>query len=104
MRYLKEQVVSLSEAIRSPQSVPVYPDGLTQREVEVLRLIGLGSSNQQVAEELVITVRTVTNHVSNIFAKTGANNRVEAATYAIRNNLLSVISDGPVHSLIETRH
>jgi pimeloyl-ACP methyl ester carboxylesterase/DNA-binding CsgD family transcriptional regulator len=63
--------------------------GLTRREVEVLRLVAAGRSNRQIAQELVISVNTVDRHVSNILAKTGAANRAEAATYAIRHGLLS---------------
>ena len=59
------------------------PDGLTPREMEVLRLIANGKSNQDIATELVISVNTVTNHVKNILGKTGCANRTEAAAYAI---------------------
>jgi pimeloyl-ACP methyl ester carboxylesterase len=64
------------------------PDGLSAREVEVLRLVAAGRSNQQIAEALVISASTVAKHVSSIFAKTGAANRVEAAAYAHRNGLV----------------
>jgi pimeloyl-ACP methyl ester carboxylesterase/DNA-binding CsgD family transcriptional regulator len=60
---------------------------LSQREVEVLRLIAAGKSNQGIADELVISPNTVRRHVSNIFDKTGAANRVEAAAYATRRGL-----------------
>jgi len=59
------------------------PDGLTPREMEVLRLIANGKSNQDIATELVISFNTVTNHVKNILGKTGCANRTEAAAYAI---------------------
>jgi DNA-binding NarL/FixJ family response regulator len=52
------------------------------REIEVLRLIAAGKSNQQIADELVISLNTVLRHVSNIFTKAGAANRTEAARYA----------------------
>jgi DNA-binding CsgD family transcriptional regulator/pimeloyl-ACP methyl ester carboxylesterase len=55
---------------------------LSQREDEVLRLLAAGRSNQQIADELVISLNTVRRHVSNIFDKTGAANRVEASAYA----------------------
>ena len=58
--------------------------GLTAREGEVLRLIARGLSNQQIADELVITLSTVTKHVGSILGKTGASNRTEAATYALK--------------------
>ena len=62
-------------------------DGLSAREVEVLRLLAAGKSNAQIADELVISQNTVIRHVSNIFAKIGVENRTEAANYAHRNNL-----------------
>ena len=65
----------------------VYPDGLSQREAEVLRLLATGKANQQIADELVISLNTVQRHVSNILAKTGLANRTEAALYAHRNGL-----------------
>ena len=63
------------------------PGGLTPREVEVLRLIANGKSNQDIATELVISFNTVTNHVKNILGKTGCTNRTEAAAYAIPKGL-----------------
>jgi DNA-binding NarL/FixJ family response regulator len=64
-----------------------YPDGLTARELEVLRLIAEGATNQQIAAELYISEKTVHNHVSNLLAKTGCANRAEAASYAVRRHL-----------------
>jgi DNA-binding CsgD family transcriptional regulator/pimeloyl-ACP methyl ester carboxylesterase len=55
---------------------------LSERELEVLRLLAAGRSNQQIADELVISVNTVTRHVSNIFDKTGVANRAQATAYA----------------------
>ena len=55
---------------------------LSRREIEILRLVASGKSNQQVADDLVISRNTVQRHVSNILAKTGAANRTEAAVYA----------------------
>ena len=68
---------------------PAYPDGLTLREVEVLRLMALGRNNRQIAEDLVVSVRTVDHHVASILAKRGAANRTEAAAYAARQGLVS---------------
>jgi DNA-binding CsgD family transcriptional regulator len=62
---------------------------LTARELEVLRLIAAGKSNQEIARELVISFNTVTNHVKNILGKTGCANRTEAASYAFRHGLVS---------------
>jgi pimeloyl-ACP methyl ester carboxylesterase/DNA-binding CsgD family transcriptional regulator len=62
-------------------------NGLSIRELEVLRLVAAGKSNPQIAEELVISLNTVQRHVSNILAKTGLSNRTEAASFATRNGL-----------------
>ena len=67
----------------------VSPDGLSQREVEVLRLVAAGKSNREIADALCISLNTVATHVRNILAKTGAANRTEAAAYALRNGLLA---------------
>jgi DNA-binding NarL/FixJ family response regulator len=56
--------------------------GLSAREIEVLRFVSAGKSNQQIADELVISVNTVRRHVSNILDKTGAANRAQAVAYA----------------------
>ncbi|HEY7466040.1 MAG TPA: alpha/beta fold hydrolase [Dehalococcoidia bacterium] len=64
------------------------PAGLSTRELEVLRLVAGGKSNAQIADELVISQNTVIRHVSNIFAKIGAANRAEAASYATRNGIV----------------
>jgi DNA-binding CsgD family transcriptional regulator len=69
------------------RKTPSYPDGLSEREVEVLRLVAQGRSNPQIADELVISLNTVQRHVSNILAKTGLANRTEAASYAHRHDL-----------------
>lgn len=64
-----------------------YPDGLSAREVEVLQLLAAGKSNREIADALVISYNTVERHINHIFNKTGAANRVEAATYAHRHAL-----------------
>ena len=64
-----------------------YPDDLSGREVEVLRLISSGKSNRDIAADLFISTNTVANHVKNILSKTGTANRTEAAAYALRRDL-----------------
>lgn len=64
------------------------PPGLTRRELDVLRSIARGSSNRQIAEELVIAENTVKNHIRNILEKLQLKSRVEAAMYAVRSNLV----------------
>jgi DNA-binding NarL/FixJ family response regulator len=63
------------------------PYGLTGREVEVLRLVAAGRTNQEIADALVITHSTAAQHVAHILAKIGAANRAEAAAYATRSGL-----------------
>ena len=65
-----------------------HPGGLSDREVEVLRLLASGLSNRAIADELVISPNTVARHVSNIFAQTGAANRAEAAAFAASHGLV----------------
>ena len=61
---------------------------LSQREVEVLRLLAAGKSNRDIADALCISLNTVATHVRNILTKTGTANRTEAAAYALRHGLL----------------
>jgi DNA-binding NarL/FixJ family response regulator len=76
-----------ADSVPNPLSFPAALEVLSAREIEVLRLLATGRSNQQIADELVISVNTVIRHVANIFDKTGAANRVEAASYATRHGL-----------------
>ena len=64
------------------------PDDLSWREVEILRLVAAGRSNQEIGDELSISGHTVANHVRSILRKTGAANRTEAAGYAYRHSLV----------------
>jgi DNA-binding CsgD family transcriptional regulator len=63
------------------------PDGLTEREVEIIRLISNGGSNREIADQLVLSVRTVERHITNIYAKIGARGKADATAYALRNSL-----------------
>jgi len=65
-------------------------DDLTEREREVLTLIGEGHSNKEIARELCISEKTVKNHVANIFSKLHINDRTQAVLYAIRQGLVKV--------------
>jgi DNA-binding NarL/FixJ family response regulator len=74
---------------RAPR--PRFPDGLSEREVEVLRLVAAGNSNSQIAAELIISVNTVQHHVASILTKTGLTNRTQAASYAHRAGILEAV-------------
>jgi DNA-binding NarL/FixJ family response regulator len=63
------------------------PDGLTPREVEVLKLIAAGLSNSEIADKLVLSNATVKTHVNRIFYKTGARDRAQAVRYAYQHGL-----------------
>jgi HD-GYP domain-containing protein (c-di-GMP phosphodiesterase class II) len=64
------------------------PAGLTQREIEVLRLLARGLPNKAIAQQLVISPKTVANHVEHIYAKIGAGNRAQASLFAMQRGLL----------------
>jgi DNA-binding NarL/FixJ family response regulator len=61
---------------------------LTEREIEVLRLIAKGATNREIAEQLVISEGTVKNHISNMLSRLGLRDRTQAALYARDNALL----------------
>ncbi len=85
---LIQRVATLQEKANSqPVRASAYPDGLTQREVEVVRLVSAGKTDREIAGDLFISVNTVGNHVRNILNKTDSANRTEAAAYAIRHGL-----------------
>ena len=64
---------------------------LTDREIEVLRLVAKGMSNKEIAAELVIAENTVKNHVRNILEKLQMRSRMEAAMYAVREKLVDAV-------------
>lgn len=86
---LESQVASkIMNRFRQPASLQSQPhEDLTEREMEVLRLIASGKSNQDVADELFIGIKTVKFHVTNILAKLGVEDRTQAAIYAFKHGL-----------------
>jgi DNA-binding NarL/FixJ family response regulator len=74
----------MSASARSPSA----PAGLSAREVEVLRLIAAGRTSKEVAEALVLSVRTVERHITHVYEKIGARGRADAAAFALTHGLL----------------
>jgi DNA-binding NarL/FixJ family response regulator len=81
------QATLLGAAQHVPTRPPALPDGLTDREAEVLSLIADGMSNVEIATRLYVAEATVKTHVNRIFAKTGSRDRAQAAVYAHRHGL-----------------
>jgi NarL family two-component system response regulator LiaR len=76
--------------ISSPAKKPLTADPLTERELDILRLIAQGCSNKDIAEKLVIAEMTVRTHVSNILSKLHLASRTQAALYALKEGLASL--------------
>ncbi len=72
----------------SPAPSAAAPNGLTAREVDVLRLIAAGKSNPEIARELFVSEATVKTHVNHVFAKTGARDRAQAVRFAYQHGLV----------------
>jgi DNA-binding NarL/FixJ family response regulator len=80
---------ALEELTTHDQSrAPSAPAGLTKRELEVLRLVARGMSNQQIATTLVLSEHTVHRHVANVLGKLGVSSRAAAVAEAARLDLL----------------
>ena len=82
------------QELSHPTEQPPTPEPLTEREVEVLRLVARGQSNQQIADHLVISEATVRTHVSNILSKLHLASRTQAALYALREGFASLDDEG----------
>lgn len=66
------------------------PQGLTRREIDVLRLVAVGDSNRAIAEKLFISEKTVKNHLTSIFQKLGVEDRTQAALHAVKNKIVEL--------------
>ncbi|MBB6674982.1 response regulator [Cohnella nanjingensis] len=86
---LESQVASkMMNRFRKPAQSEAQPhEELTEREMEVLQLIAQGKSNQEIADELFIGIKTVKYHLTNMFGKLGVEDRTQAAIYAHRHGL-----------------
>jgi DNA-binding NarL/FixJ family response regulator len=87
-RRLLDTVAAQLSAKPSSTGQP-YPDGLTQREVDVIRCIAEGLSNQQIAARLHVSEATVKTHINNIFSKAELRDRGQAVAYAFRHGFAS---------------
>ncbi|MDP1857749.1 MAG: LuxR C-terminal-related transcriptional regulator [Gemmatimonadaceae bacterium] len=76
-----------SRSSRTERVRAALPAGLTEREVEVLRLIAVGKTNKEIADVLFLSGKTVSRHLSNIFAKIGVSTRAAATAFAFENEL-----------------
>ncbi len=96
-----EQALAAKESVTIPQPLSIvsspaapvkpavaYPDGLTSREVEVLRLLAQGLPDAHIAEQLVISPRTVNNHLTSIYSKIQVSSRSAATRYAMEHQLV----------------
>jgi NarL family two-component system response regulator LiaR len=87
---LESQVAAkMMNRFRQPQraQAPAPHESLTEREMEVLKLLAQGLSNQEIADKLFIGVKTVKYHITNIFSKLGVEDRTQAAIYAHKQGL-----------------
>ena len=90
IEYATELLSAMGEAAARPQApVQLLAEPLSQRELEVLKLIEAGCSNQEIAARLFISIATVKRHISNIYAKLGVQNRTQAVSIGREPRLIS---------------
>nr|WP_290665856.1 response regulator transcription factor [Ardenticatena sp.] len=87
MQEFRQESIHMSPPSSSAAVPPAFA-ALTEREIEVLRLVAEGLTNQEIAERLIISTRTVKAHVSHILAKLNLSDRTQAAVYAWREGLM----------------
>ncbi|RKI98053.1 DNA-binding response regulator, partial [Butyricicoccus sp. 1XD8-22] len=83
-----EVTMKMMQRMRSGSSSPLH-EQLTEREMEVLLLVAQGKTNQEIADDLFIALKTVKTHVSNILAKLEVQDRTQAVVYAFQNGLVN---------------
>ena len=81
-----EAAARLMREVRAPES----PEDLTEREIEILKLLARGKENKEIASSLLVGEKTVKSHVSRILAKLGVQSRTQAALHAVRIGLVSI--------------
>ena len=90
-------VADIESSLHTSEGDAEFPDELTAREVEVLRLLAIGRTNKDVSLVLAISLNTVATHVRSILNKTRCANRTEAAAYAIRHGLQQTSPEATTH-------
>lgn len=92
--FLSPRIASkVMREINQPPKLPPTKDPLTEREGEILQWVAQGLTNDEIAEKLVVSERTVRTHVSNILAKLQLANRTQAALYALREGIAKLDAD-----------
>lgn len=86
--YIEDEVTTILEEKRFEENEEHLHDRLTSRENEVVQLISKGYTNQDIADELFITLKTVKTHVSNILSKLEVEDRTQVAIYAFRHDIV----------------
>ena len=81
--------ISLTPAEPAPSPAPARPHGLTDREADVLRLLAAGHTNRQIGQQLFISPKTASVHVTSILRKLAVHDRVQAAAVAVRLGLVN---------------
>ena len=81
-----EAAARLMREVRAPEN----PEDLTEREIEILKLLARGKANKEIASSLFVGEKTVKSHVSRILAKLGVQSRTQAALHAVRIGLVSI--------------
>jgi len=82
-----ERLRTLLNSQSKRRSSSHLPGGLSEREVEVLRLVANGKSNREIAAALVLSEKTVENHLANIYGRLRVDNRAGATAFAVRHGL-----------------
>jgi two-component system NarL family response regulator len=75
---------------RTDDRQPLAPPKLTERELQILRLVAKGLGNRDIAQQLFISENTVKNHIRNILEKLQLHSRMEAVIYAVREKLFDI--------------
>lgn len=84
----------LIQELSQPTTLPPTQEPLTERELEVLRLVAKGYSNEEIGDALIVSERTARGHVSSILSKLHLANRTQAALYALREGIASLDTEG----------